>query len=273
MIARCHGRARGARRRATASPRCTRAANFSYRTAGRRRSIRLRGRRRGLRGPDLLDRRLHRHRSRPSSPRGRSCKAFRDGRFEARRFAGYERRVHQGCGRSTGSSQVLRASVHGGVPQARREIRGMVTAVIGVLAGGSLPGRGGSGRLRSAVLRHRAGEPHPGWVRRQGLRVEWSPGWSGSGRFSARCGGSFRGYCSPSLGIAVGVAGLVALGAMAERIVALHRGRRPLRARPDLGGGRGHGHGRGLHRRRPAAAPPRSEHRPGARRGRPCSRR
>ena len=57
-----------------------------------------------------------------------------------------------------------------------------------------------------------------------------------------------RGYLFTVLGIAVGVAGLVALGAMAERI-SLHRGRRPLRSARSRWPARAWD-GRGLHRGR-----------------------
>ncbi len=61
-----------------------------------------------------------------------------------------------------------------------------------------------------------------------------------------------RRYAFTIVGVAIGVAGLVALGAMSERIVRFIREGSSLRARPDLGGRAGAGHRHRVHRGRSA---------------------
>ena len=64
-------------------------------------------------------------------------KAFRENRFEARRFRGYERRIRKGMRPfQRFIQQLLRSGVRRDVPQAAR-VRGHGGRVTGVLAGGA----------------------------------------------------------------------------------------------------------------------------------------
>ena len=138
-------------------------------------------------------------------------KAFRENRFEVRRFRGYERRIRNGM------KPFQRFIRHFYDPSfvemflKPREIAGMVESVTGVLAGGAFLRR--SLRMRislevffTIVRINRWVPPPPGPEHGIPLRMvalrRLLP----------------RGYLFTVLGIAVGVAGLVALGAMAERI-------------------------------------------------------
>ena len=176
-----------------------------------RRPIPRGGRRGGLRGSDLLERRLHRASARASWPPRRSCR--RSPTDASRRVASpaTSARCGRGWGPSSRSSTSTTSRPSWTCSSSPRTFLGMVTAVLNVLSGGAfIQSPGGS------APRYGCCSPWPG---------------STPGCVAARLAGrvaagvvavllrTLRGYAFTIVGIAIGVAGLVALGAMSERIV------------------------------------------------------
>ena len=177
-------------------------------------------------------------------------KAFRENRFEARRFRGYERRIRTGM---KPFQRFIRQFYDPSFVEMflkPREFAGMVDSVTGVLAGGAFLRR--SLRMRISLELFFTIVRINRWVRRR-RGLSRNPASNGSAPAAPPAGLPLHGARDRGRR---GRAGRAGRHGRAHH--ALHRRRRPLRAGPDLGGRRGHGHGHRLHRGRPPAARPRS---------------
>ena len=139
-------------------------------------------------------------------------KAFADGRFAARRFAGYERAVWRGVAPFFTFINKYYEPAFIDLFLKPKNIFGMVTAVLNVLSGGALHPEAMAGpRLAAAAVR-------PGPHQHLGASPPRPAGRVPTGVVAVLLR-TLRGYAFTIAGIAIGVAGIVALGAMAERIV------------------------------------------------------